>query len=261
MIVSSTSELTWILMKHVPRAYSAHLDGSLESTKCWKGSKPFFFFSKNHVEVNSGVTYGDKGDIYDDNWELKGVAPDYKSYYSPTSPFTFDKPVMVVNNKFIIEWGQPPVNFLNIDALRGICETFKDVYDIVYIRSNTNERGYWNDAQPSKPFNDYEVLRNEYGNDITFMNDMFTDFTNLDYNTLQIYIHSLAVKFISVAGGNAVISSYFGGENIIYRNGNNARTNGRKVWHSNSKLSTLSNAKIIGVQSNDELTNELKLWK
>jgi len=67
-------------------------------------------------------------------------------------------------------------------------------------------------------------------------------------NTAQCMVMSKSTKHISVAGGNATLSSYFGGDNIIFTSGDCKAAN-RGIWHTNSWLKELGNSNIIGVQN------------
>lgn len=243
-------------MKHVPRAYKAHLDGTLESTECWTGSTPFFYFSPNHIERRAGVTYGDTPAEYKADWKVPGVPPDYKTHFW-NDVFVYDKPIVIINNKYIEEWHQPPINYLSVHVLDEIIEALYDKYTIVYIRSRTNERGYFNDNQPAGELGDYQLME-KYPNVVLF-NSLLNEHPDLTYNELQFMLHANAEKFVSVAGGNAVISSYFGGENIIYRHPK-ARSDSRVVWHTGSHLRLLSGAKIYGSNNETELIELIKLW-
>jgi hypothetical protein len=257
MIVSSFGELTWILMQHVPKAYALHLSGQLTETRCWNGSRPFFYFSKNHNELSSKVTYLDSANIYEPTWKCPGVPPNYKEFFKNYITTDFALPPMIINNKFIEEWNKPPVNYIDVPVLEKLIDILQNKYTIIYIRAHTNESGYFNDNQPSHAFRDYDMIRATFPNVVCF-NDVLTKSTN-SYNELQLMMHSICDKFISIAGGNAVISSYFGGENLIYRS-TVARSDGRKIWHSDSHLEQLSGCKIFGYNDPEELINKAKEW-
>ena len=48
--------------------------------------------------------------------------------------FVFDKPLLVIANKYNIEWDQPPINFLDIPTLDQIIKTYGATYQIIYNR-------------------------------------------------------------------------------------------------------------------------------
>lgn len=258
MNVKSFSELTWILMQHAPIAYKAFLDDNLISTTSWQNSDAFFYFSPKHISVKTRATYNDTALIYNLDWQIPGVPPPYADHYRNINPFNFDRPVVVINNKYITEWGQPPINYLSIELLDRIFECLYARYTIVYIRAEQDTAGYWNDEQRVHRFEDYDLILTKYP-DIVAMNDLLKT-TELSYNHVQLCLHSIADKFISVAGGNAVISSYFGGTNVIWSNPDSSRTCNRPIWSSGSHLSKLSGCEIIGVKSIDETMKNVMKW-
>jgi len=255
--IKTYSELTWVLMIHAPIAYQAHLNNTLDSSESWVGSSPFFYFNPLHFERRGAVTYTESAAIYDRSWKLRGIPPDYKGHFR-NDIFQYDKPIVIINNKYISEWKKPPINFIGVDDLRSLCSILTQKYTVVYIRSETSERGYWNDNQPAFEFGDYAMLRSEFPM-VVCMNDLLEKHSEYDYNTLQLMLHANCEKFISIAGGNAVISSYFGGTNIIYRNPA-AGSDSRVLWHTNSHLSQLSGAKILGTNNNVELIEMVSHW-
>lgn len=257
MVIKSFSELTWVLMVHAPKAYRAFIDGALERTECWGGSSPFFYFSPNHIEHSAKVTYTDSPNIYEPNWLLPGTPPDYKGFYR-NDRFVYAKPTVIINNKYISEWHNPPINYISVDDLRAILSLLVPHYTVVYIRALSTERGYWDDNQPVYPFGDYDMIRLEFPT-VVCMNDLLESNPDLSYNQLQMLLHGNCEKFISIAGGNAVISSYFGGTNIIYRNGS-VHSDKRVIWHTNSPMKQLSNATIIGTNNSSELKKLVQSW-
>lgn len=258
MVIRTFAELTWVLMHHVPVAYKAYIDGALKSTTSWVGSGPFFFFSPNHNEIASRVTYGDSAKIYDNTWKMPGTFPNYKEFFGKSIETNYTKPVVVINNKYIEEWNGPPVNYLDVNVLDSMIGILYDSYEIIYIRSRSNERGYWNDNQPARSLGDYEMIRSKYPN-VRCLSDIIEG-VDISYNDMQLRMHSIADKFISVAGGNAVVSSCFGGTNLIYRCSESKRSNGRQIWHEGSHLSQLSGATILGANCYSDLINNVKNW-
>ncbi len=257
MILKCCSELTWMLLSYVPRAYEMHLSGRLSGSSAFRGSKPFFFFSNNHVEHDEEVRYDDSHDIYNHDWKHPGVFPRYKDHYQSRSPLTFGKPLLIINNKYTVEWKRPPSNFIDVETLKIIIEKFYEKYQLIYLRPIGKEDGYWNDSQDIPPFNDYEILT-DYPNVITMFN-LMQEYTGISYNEMQMFLFSNCDKFISVAGGASVLCSFFGGTNIIYRNGA-TKADDRKIWHTDSHLKTLNNSKIIGVNNFDSLIKEVEVW-
>ena len=47
-------------------------------------------------------------------------------------------------------------------------------------------------------------------------NELIMEYSDYDYNTLQVAIHSVARIMVAVPGGSAMLTSYFEGANIVY---------------------------------------------
>ena len=69
-----------------------------------------------------------------------------------------------------------------------------------------------------------------------------------------------ADKHITVSGGNACLSAYFGGDVIIY-DSPEGKGAGRGVWGTDSWLSKLAGANIIGMNNYKDIINKVKeIW-
>jgi RimJ/RimL family protein N-acetyltransferase len=124
----------------------------------------------------------------------------------------------IINNKYTEEWRQHPSehgNYLSLDTLKLLFEKLQDDYQVVYIRPQHSERGFSPDGHGLPPFKDHEMIRDQYPKVLTIQ-DLLENNKDLDFNTIQLMVHSNSEKFISVVGGNGLFSSYFGGTNIIY---------------------------------------------
>ena len=74
---------------------------------------------------------------------------------------------------------------------------------------------------------------------------------DVDFNTMQLIAHSVSNRFFSVGGGNAFISSLFGGVNTILTVHGPVGYCNRGVWKTGSYLTHFSGAEIIGVKNSD----------
>jgi hypothetical protein len=236
MIVSFHGEYSWDLAAVAPFAYWLHQHGELEKTIGPVGSKPIYFFSPNHEEngmrmggntsfnplEGTGCVVG--GDIYEEVLHTeKWTLPPYKEHFKNTR-FTFDKPLLIINNKYTEEWRKPPVNFLGVEVLFRICRALCDKYQIVYIRPTFKERGIADDGHELYDWFDYEVLRHRFGGKVLFFNDLLAINPDLGFNDLQFMLSANCERFISVQGGNAFVSCCFGGKNIVYANAKSEHT-------------------------------------
>ena len=78
---------------------------------------------------------------------------------------------------------------------------------------------------------------------------------DVDYNTAQCLMMSVADQHISVSGGNAVLSSLFSKDNVIYTHPKDHKNtaDSRGVWHTDSWLSLLNDSAIYGVNDFHDL--------
>jgi hypothetical protein len=62
--------------------------------------------------------------------------PPYSSIYK-NDYFRFEKPIMIISNKYNIEWNKNPINYLDLDTIDTICKLYSDDYQIIYNRPLT----------------------------------------------------------------------------------------------------------------------------
>ena len=230
MLISYHGEFTWDIATVAPFAYYLHLRGELEETHGPIGSYPIFFFSPKHIESGhrqggntafvplevTGCVIG--GDVY--NRELhtdKWVMPPWKEHFK-NNRFVYDKPLLIINNKYTEEWGKPPVNYIDVEVLMRIIDALKNKYQIVYIRPTYEEKGISYDYHILYNWFDYDILKKYFREDIIFFNDLLKENDDLRFNDLQFMLGANCENFISVQGGNAFVSSIFGGKNLVYAN-------------------------------------------
>lgn len=199
----------------IPYAYYLHKQEKLKSTTSVAGMSPFYYFSKNHRELQRDRWYVHNfaqtpinvinSHEFDERYWL---APPYKKVYS-NSTFRFSKPVLMICNKYNSEWEHAPVNFLSLEMIEFIIENLSHKYQIIYNRYCAK-----NDTSIVLPFGDFEFLKRRYP-DVILMQDLQSK-TGMNFNELQLKVYANCENFISVQGGNSVLASYFGGINCIY---------------------------------------------
>lgn len=198
----------------IPYAYHLYINNKLGRTTSSKDTKCLYYFSKDHQEVYLNRVSGDlrefpmrtlhREKLDKSQW----VPPPYKEIYK-NNIFLFDKPICVISNKYNFEWNENPVNFLSIETIISIINKLKDKYQIIY---NRPENIIVDDAELIE-FNDKEEIKKIEG--VILIEDLLKEY-NYNINELQLMVFANTNKFISVQGGNSILSSYFGGENHIY---------------------------------------------
>jgi len=240
--VKCNAEFSIELVLAVPYAYWLHKNGLLEGTISTTDSKPLYFFSDKHTEVfnsrtvdnaaaglnelpnnwihhNPAVSNDRPGILDFTQWEM----PPFKEHYK-NDIFVYKKPLLVISNKYVAEWGVKPVNFLDIQTLYELIIYLQDKYTIVYKRpvstdyvADQNEMKHVGDIQATsntgEVFTDYELCKRM---GVIVFNDLLEEYPEMSYNEFQFKLFANCDNYVSVQGGNSHICSLFGKTNINY---------------------------------------------
>ena len=268
-VIDIKHEWTWIFTEGLGKAYGCHINNHSYEVNTLKSSNPFFYFCKNiKYDEKTGAfsSSSQNNEVYKNNflpkvwWGNDWTPPPLKEHYSEISPIESKKPILIVNNKYSPEWGGRFYNYLSCDFLDKFFSAFENEFDIYYIRyeggcwSNSGH-GYYDDVPSDLDFGDYKLINQKYPK-ITTIFDVIDKY-GWGFNEAQCMIMSKSNHHISVAGGNAVLSSYFGGDVFIY-NHHNCPSTHRGIWHNDSWLKELSGSNIIGTQNYDKLLEMCK---
>jgi hypothetical protein len=196
----------------------------------------YYFLSKNQLNL----TRKDRHDVnnvqfmivnFDIPYHLDlryWIAPQYKTHFK-NNVFIYDKPLLIINNKYSIEWHQQPINFLNTNTIEELIKYFNDKYQIVYIRPvyNINYVGFSNDDRVGYTSNqmlihndlkDFELLRS-YKNVLT-IDDVFSSHRRINnkrmsYNEIKCMLYANCDNYITVQGGGTNMLPYFAKKTVI----------------------------------------------
>ncbi len=219
MITSYDGEFGYELIGVVPYAYYLHLQHLLVKTESCKDTKALYYFSPQHLETfverrDVGLAQFPLKHIYFDSLDTsQWVPPPYKQQYA-NSIFRWDKPVAVISNKYNMEWNLPPINYLTTEMLVDTVGLLRDKYQVIYNRPESKHI-VWDQAQKLE-YDDKDVLKDKFGNDVILMEEIHEQHPTLSFNTLQMMVYANTDRFVSVSGGNSILCSYFGGKNCIY---------------------------------------------
>ncbi|WP_234733476.1 hypothetical protein [Tellurirhabdus bombi] len=252
-------ELRYVL----PFAYWHYLNGTLDKTVSCKNTKEFYFFSQNHSEEythrdwQAGYNYYEVPNMTHSNSfdYSKWVKVPLKEFYK-NSTFLYDKPTLVIANKYNIEWDNPPINYLDIPTLGTIIETYKNKYQIIYNRPLSTQ--IVGDNSETLDLHEHAWLRENHP-EVLLMDDLFTQHRASvnSFNHLQLMVYANCNHFISMHGGTAALASYFEGVNTILSNPN---AKGGMEYHLNEYQTifpALSGAKILHAKNRDEVLTYL----
>ena len=168
---------------------------------------------------------------------------------------------MFISNKYNLEHGEEPFGYFDIKCLYDMFSYLTESgYSVVYKRVSNREhhftidqnemnsivRGYDNiyaDVEGIGAITDHKLT--EHFNDVYLFDDIVKKYSHYTYNEVQLKVMANAKGFITVCGGNSILSSYFGGNVISYvHKGKELRLN---YFNKNSYFCKLSNANIIPI--------------
>lgn len=225
MEINCQGEFGYELLLVIPYAYYLHLKGNLKRTVSSKFTKELYFFSEDHEEKYSQRKFQrleklPNNTLGSTTFDFNSLNfPDYKTQFK-NNLVTSVKPFLIVHNKYSLEWGKAPVNFINIDTLEYIFKTYRDNYHIVYSRLGDSTGGIVPDNQHDFTRDNFiskeKELLETYS--ITKVQDLYEKYKDCasNFNHFQLLLHANCENFISVQGGTSAFVSYFGGKNLIY---------------------------------------------
>jgi hypothetical protein len=204
----------------LPFAYWHYKNGTLKSTHASKLTKELYFFSPHHEEIfternNEGnYNYEMPRILYSQNYDMKKWAPVPLKETYKNQVYIFEKPMLIIANRYNMEWDGPPISFFSIEILDEIINELKDKYTIVYNRPRP--QNITMDDSDIYELNDYEWLAGAHP-EVVLMEDLYQENKGKgnNYNHFQLMVYANADRFLSIHGGTATLASYFGGINIV----------------------------------------------
>jgi hypothetical protein len=236
MVVDSyAEEFGYELIRIVPYAYWLHQKGELEKTISAIDTESLYYFSPNHeekylkrvptIQINHSkfpIKNIHVPELDKSKWE----APPYKEIYK-NPDFVFDKPMVIIMNKYATEWNGPPRNFLSYKMIETLFDYLTPNYQVIYNRADKHT----SDEVTQKNLNEKGLIRKKYPEVILF-EDLFQKYKDrFTFNTLQMLIYANCDNYISVQGGFSVLASYFAKKNFIYATAGNEVKVGSYKWY------------------------------
>ncbi|WP_460765557.1 hypothetical protein [Niabella terrae] len=204
----------------LPHAYWHHQNGSLLRTRSLAGTRQFYYFSEDHQE-----SFANRSNAGNYNFELprilysqdyrinKWLPPPLKQQYK-NAVYHYNKPLLVIANRYNMEWDGPPVSFLSIELLDILIRQLKPHYQIIYNRPGASD--IVNDNSEIYDLGEFDWLRSTHP-EVLLMGDLFKEnkISANNFNHFQMTIYANCNFFISTHGGTATLASYFKGTNLI----------------------------------------------
>lgn len=192
-----------------------HLDGRCIVT--YAGMRPYYFFldddqfkAKREPRrwLRQKERYWPSNTTYSAKASPWHVYSDYRKYYAASGP-CFERPVIFIQNKFAIEWGVGPINYIPLNGLKDFLELTAGHFDVVYSRPHSlpESAGYSKDHNVMLSYPDIAVL-DEFPH-VHHFERLCAD-GNADYNRTKLEILAKSHLFVAVQGGGAHILACFG---------------------------------------------------
>lgn len=256
--ISFDGEFAPELQFALPFAYWHYKNGTLKKTRSSKWTSEFYFFSESHEEaydvrsVEGNYNFEIPRILYSQNYNIRKWEPvPLKKIYA-NEVYKFEKPMLVIANRYNMEWEGPPISFYSKEMLEFIISNYRDKYSIIYNRPRP--KNIIIDNSDIYDLDEYDWLKAEHP-EVVLVEDLFEK--NLgkakNFNHLQLMVYANADKFVSIHGGTATLASYFGGINLIL-----SKKGPEHHFRCYEKLyPKFSNAKILHAKHEDQFKSLL----
>jgi len=237
-VIAFAGEFGAEINSFLPFVYWLHQAGLMRGrrVRSYGGMRPFYYFlAPDQLEERAGpraysfpVQRPDYLPNRDDHAARRSpfeLFPDFRARYRDPR-LAGDRPLMIVHNKYSVEWDRAPVNFIDPATLSEIFGSCCDQFRIVYLRPGITAppSGYCGDHQPDLAFGDLDIVRQH--RDVILFEDLAAEqFPGLSYNEAKLRLYASAHHHVTVQGGNAHLTALFSGNlvSILHRYGNEIR--------------------------------------
>ena len=291
-VIHEHTEFGLDMIRGLPKAYYCTKNNIEHVCVVKPNLKELYSLVSNNIKEDARLTITNPDDIY----RFEGPGFSKKEWLPPPLKdmfkdyLKFKKPTVVINNKCASDGStknifniakkfnlkndleqilsleeKSCVNYYSIPMLSRIFDLLSNKYQILYIRPISTNKKYVKDNSKEIPFNDFEFIEDNYPQVYTikkFLEDPLCPTNN--FTLAQFMFEATSDKHLSTIGGNCKISSYFGGDVIIYQWDGwklGSPRGKRPIFDSNSWLKKLSNANIIGMHNYNTILNYIeKNW-
>lgn len=204
----------------LPFAYWHYKNGTLKSTNSSKYTNELYFFSPNHSEIFEGrdneanYNFEMPRVLYSQDYNMSKWEPvPLKAHYK-NDVYVYDKPILIIANRYNSEWEGPPISYYSIEALEFIISELKGQYTIIYNRPRP--QNITMDNSDIYDMDEFQWLATNHP-EVVLMEELFKENIGKakNFNHLQLMVYANSDRFISIHGGTATLASYFGGINLI----------------------------------------------
>jgi hypothetical protein len=193
-------------------------EGLLEGRQVitYDGMRPYYFFlsddeyqsrSESRRYVPAQKRKWPSNSTYTATRQRWHAPPDYRLHFSGRGS-TFDRPVLFIQNKFIVEWNIGPINYLPLAAIEQLFRLAANRFHVVYSRprDSINGRGFVGDHNTNCEYPDLDLAR-RYP-DVEILEETCLQ-SGADYNTTKLEILAKSHLFVAVQGGGTHLLACF----------------------------------------------------
>ncbi len=154
------------------------------------------------------------------------IAPPLKNFYKDPE-YKLNKPTVVISNKISMDHGKEPHAYFDISTLYEMFNYLTGKgYAVIYKRPKMSEFTIDENERLTRAhqhticanvenvglIDDHELT--SYYEDVYLLDDLIKEGDS--YNVAQLKLFANVDRFISIAGGNSIFCSYFGGQQVTY---------------------------------------------
>jgi hypothetical protein len=238
-VLEFTGEFGAEINSFVPFTYWLYLAGLMQDRRIrtYPGMRPFYFYlhpeqieekqeARRYVHPLERPVWLPTRNDHASCRNAFETFPDYRTAYGDAAFFASERPLLIVHNKFTIEWNRAPVNYFSPALLERVFGTLSEHFQIVYIRPGFAgaQAGYSADQQPDLPFGDAQVVR-QFPN-IWLLDDLVEGLRDVvSYNEIKLRLLASSWFHLTVQGGNAHLAALFSGTlvTVLHRFGQEIR--------------------------------------
>lgn len=291
--VNETTEFGLDMIRGLPQAHYYAENKISHQCVVKRPLEQMYKLISDNVKITDRFGISNPAEIYEHkgpSWIKKNWSPPpLKEMFKDS--VTFDKPTIVINNKFAGDLTEKQiksyqdkfdpdleydvvtkskneenrknlvsVNSYSLTFVSEIVKRYSDKFKIIYISPIFND-SYFKDHNVVFQVDDFEYLEKNHPEVYTikqFLEE--TDLTD-DYNIAQFMLEATSDRHLTLVGGNCKLSSYFGGDVIIYmsefwRYG--TMKGDRGIFKTDSWLKQLSGANIIQMNTYKDILNYIE---
>lgn len=219
VIDSEGCEFGFEMYYHLGYAFHRYQTGQLKKTISCRDTECFYWFSPKHVEKYQRRQWLPRFEKIDQDphqspdfsrWAL----PDFQSEYENRGDFDWNRPPLIVFNKYNQEWDGTPINYLSTSFLLELIRATRAHYQVVYLRPTSK---IVVDDSDVLDLHEKDRLRKEGA---VMIEDLHTDHPEMSFNELQLCLMAQSNIRIAVQGGATYLNALFPGMlHILHRHG------------------------------------------